>query len=130
MSLDDYRRHLDEALHAASRDYDQAILAISAGTLAVSVTFVHDITPTPVAGTKDLLLIGWGGLVVAMVAIVASFLTSQALIRGALAAIVRGEDPPQGTLASWATFILNALAGSALVVGLVSLGVYAYRNLV
>lgn len=43
-----HRRHQYDALHAASRDYDQAILTLAAASLALSVPFAHDITPTPV----------------------------------------------------------------------------------
>jgi hypothetical protein len=49
---EDYLKLLYDAHHDASRDYDQAILTLSAGTLALSVTFVHDITPSPAAGSR------------------------------------------------------------------------------
>jgi len=128
--MDDYRRHLYEALHAASRDYDQAILTLAAATLALSVTFAHDITPTPAAGTRTILLAAWAVLVVSMVAIVASFLTSQRLLRRTIDDLDRTEDakPAAPGRMAVATELLNWLAGGALVVGLVLLGCYALAN--
>lgn len=129
--MDDYRRHLYDALHEASRDYDQAILALAAATLAVSVTFAHDIAPTPAEGSRTLLLIAWGALVVSMVAIVGSFLTSQRVLRQAIEDLDRpaGTEPAAPGRAARATEGLNLLAGGALVVGLVLLAGYALANM-
>ncbi|MFI5225296.1 MAG: hypothetical protein ACHQ3P_01325 [Candidatus Limnocylindrales bacterium] len=125
----EYRRLLYTALHAASRDYDQAILTLAAGTLAVSVTFAHDITPTPVAGSRTLLLLAWGGLLVSMILTLVSFLTSQNALREAIEAHDHPERAKPGT-SRWggATSILNGAAGAALIAGLALLGWYALAN--
>lgn len=136
--LEDYRKHLYESLNSASRDYDQSILTLAAGTLALSVTFANDVTPTPVAGTSAILLFAWGSLVASLILIVVSFQTSQHVIRMAIRAI----DPPPAreqtrldrakgflsALAAPLTGTLNLLAGAALVTGLGLLGWYAYLN--
>jgi hypothetical protein len=136
--LEDYRKHLYESLNSASRDYDQSILTLAAGTLAVSVTFAHDIATKPVPGTNAILLAAWGSLVLALVLIVISFQTSQHVIRLAIRAI----DPPPARqqtrldrakaflsgLAAPLTGTLNVLAGAALIAGLGLLGWYAYLN--
>ena len=127
--MDDYRRHLYEALHAASRDYDQAILTLAAGTLALSVTFLHDIAPTPIAWTRVLLLGAWGSLGAALIAIVASFVTSQWVLRQRITEVDRGAGviSPPGR-AERATVVLNAFAGVALIAGLILLGWFALEN--
>ena len=129
--MDDYRRHLYEALHAASRDYDQAILTLAAASLALSVTFAHDITPTPVEGTRIVLFAAWASLVVSMLVMIASFLTSQSVLRKAIEDLNRPKDeqaPPPGRWDGM-TGPLNLVAGGALVTGLVLLGCYALANL-
>ncbi len=123
----EHRKHLYEALHAASRDYDQAILAVAAGTLAVSVTFAHDFTPTPVAGTQMILLGAWGLLILSLVAIVASFLTSQREIRRQIQALDNNTAYALGRAAK-ITYGLNIGAGVLLVLGLVLLGWYGLAN--
>lgn len=136
--LEDYRKHLYDSLNSASRDYDQSILTVAAGTLAVSVTFAHNITETPLPGTQSILLAAWGSLVLALILIVVSFQTSQHVIRTAIRAI--GPPPvSQRTrlarakafvsgLAAPLTGFLNLLAGTALIAGLGLLGWYAYVN--
>ncbi len=127
--MEDYRRHLYDALHAASRDYDQAILTLAAGTLGLSVTFLHDITPTPIASTRILVVGAWGSLGAALIAIVVSFVTSQAVLRRRIAVLDRPDKvtaPP--VWAERATGLLNALAGFALIAGLILLGLYALDN--
>jgi hypothetical protein len=122
---DEYRKHLYEALHAASRDYDQAILAVAGATLGLSVTFVHDMTPQPVAGTTDLLLLAWLLLLGSLVAIILSFVSSQAEIRRL---IIAGRNAQPSSRAG-VTTALNTIAGLALVGGLTLLATYAVANL-
>lgn len=122
-----YEKHLYDALHAASRDYDQAILTLAAGTLALSVTFANNITPQPAEGTRDLLIGAWIALGVSLVSIVASFLTSQRVLRSRIDKI-DDETPSPPSLAERATWVLNVIAGTGLVVGLGLLGWYALAN--
>jgi heme/copper-type cytochrome/quinol oxidase subunit 2 len=124
--VEDYRRHLYEALHAASRDYDQAIITLAGGTLALSVTFAHDITPQPGDGTRNILLTAWAALLLSLVAIVVSFLTSQRVLRMRIAAIDHPGD--DALIAARLTVILNWIAGGALIVGLGLLGWYTFAN--
>jgi hypothetical protein len=122
-----YEKHLYDAHHAASRDYDQAILTLAAGTLALSVTFAHNITPEPAAGTRDFLLRAWIALGASLVAILASFLTSQRVLRSRIENI-DDETPAPPSIAERVTWVLNAVAGIGLVVGLGLLGIYALAN--
>ncbi len=43
----DHRKHLVDALHTASRDYDRNLLTLAAGALGLSTTFVHNIASHP-----------------------------------------------------------------------------------
>lgn len=129
--IEEYRKHLYDAYHAASRDYDQAILAVSAATLALSVTFLHDITPTPKPGTVVVLVVAWIALGIALGTMVASFIASQQAIRAAITALDIESGTPGPTrkgLAATVTVGLNIIAGIALLVGLVLLGLYAIVN--
>lgn len=126
--LQEDRKHLNDALEAASRDYDQAILTIAAGTLAVSVTFMHDVTPAPVAGTTTILVSAWISLGVSVLCMVCSFLTSQRTIR----LMLRQADltlTEAGRRWATATYVLNAAAGFLLALGLGLLGWYAVANM-
>jgi hypothetical protein len=126
--LEDDRKQLNDALQAASRDYDQAILTIAAGTLAVSVTFMHDVTPTPVAGSTPILVSAWLSLGASVLCMVCSFLTSQRTIR----LMLRQPDLTlTGVGKRWATatYVLNAAAGFLLALGLGLLGWYAVANM-
>lgn len=123
-----YEKHIYDALHAASRDYDQAILTLSAGTLALSVTFAHDITPEPVEGTTRFLISAWACLVVSLVAIVLSFVTSQRILRDRLAHIDDEKASTARTKTEIATEVLNLAGGGFLIAGLVLLGIYAITN--
>lgn len=126
--VEDYRRHLYEALHAASRDYDQAVLTLSAATLALSVTFLHQIAPHPIEGTRILLFGAWGSLAVAIIAMVISFPVSQHGLRRRIEAPDAGEKLPM-TGAEKFTQGLNVLAGIGLVAGLLLLGWFALENI-
>jgi len=127
-TLQEYRRHLQGALRDASRDYEQAVLVVSAGTLAVSVTFARDITPTPVPGSTGGLVVAWLLLGLAMLATVLSFVTSQREIWNQTAAIDDGKEVKLTWLAR-ATWLLNLVGGVALAGGLILLGAYALTNM-
>lgn len=125
--IEHHRRHLYEALHSASRDYDQAILTLAAGTLALSVTFAHSVAPAPTPESRFFLTLAWLLLAVAIVAMVFSFQTSQAALMHQLTHIDDEIQSEPWTVV--ATRLLNALAGLGLVAGLGLLGVYALANL-
>jgi hypothetical protein len=120
--LEQYEKHVLDALHAASRDYDQAVLAVAGGTLALSATFANAVA-LEAGDSKTLLFLAWTALVVAIVAVVASFQTSQAVLR----AYVERRSSPHAL--GRATSGLNILSGVSLVVGLALLSAFAFINL-
>jgi hypothetical protein len=44
---EDRYKWLRQTDHEASRDFDKAIMTLSAGALGVSIAFVHDVAPEP-----------------------------------------------------------------------------------
>lgn len=53
--MDEYRAHVLSAMHETSRDFDRAVLTLAGGTLALSVTFAHEIAPTPLPDSLGVL---------------------------------------------------------------------------
>jgi hypothetical protein len=122
----DYERHLYEGYQHAHRDYDQAILTLASGTLALSATFATSLTPAPVAGSVGYLVTGWVSLGVAIITIIASFLVSQWAFRDRLANL---DQVRPITYRERFTGFLNLVAGLGLLGGLVALALYATVNL-
>jgi hypothetical protein len=125
---DSFRAHLIAADQTASRDYDKALLTLSAGSLGVSIAFIHTVAPHP----KDIFWLGlaWGLFAASLVFVVSSLLTSQRELRKAITAYDNQTDEsPAVAATSSATAKLNFWAGMAFLVGVVALVVFAFLNL-
>ena len=107
---------------SASQDYDKAILTLSSGTLALSATFVRDIAPEPVACSLALLVGSWLAFVVAIIAVIVSYLTSQTAIR-------REAQNLNASRITNATKGLNYISGIGFIAGIVLFAVFALVNL-
>lgn len=55
----EYRKHLWEAGKSASENTDKAILTLSAGALALSMTFLKDIVPLKDVIDLPIIIIAW-----------------------------------------------------------------------
>lgn len=122
--LDEHRRHLVEALHTASQDFDKAIMTLAAGALGISIAFVNQVAPHP----RDTawLATAWSLFAAALVFILISFITSQSAIRWEIDHLY--DDPrPKRPHRKWTTR-LNTAAAGAFVLGVVSLVVFALVN--
>ena len=75
------RSTLIEIEQKSADQHDKAILTISMGGLALSITFIKDIAPHPLPGTLWSIGTSWSLFVASMLAILASFLTSQIACR-------------------------------------------------
>lgn len=127
-----YRRHLVEARHAASQDYDRAILTLASATLALSVTFLHDIAPVPKAATSGFVVASWICLVGALLAILGSLLTSQWALGQAIEDVDGGREDRLEHPGGWPARItqaLNIAAGVSFVAGLCLLAWFANQNI-
>lgn len=84
---DEYQDYLDERkeLVISEREtacqFDKAILTLAAGALALSITFINYIAPTPKPSSICLLIIAWTFFGISILSTLISFLTSQAACR-------------------------------------------------
>jgi hypothetical protein len=65
----------------SAKSFDQALLTLSAGALALSLTFIKEVAPKPVPGSVKWLGIAWFAFAVATLAILFSFLYAQLITR-------------------------------------------------
>ena len=63
-----------------SKSFDKAMITLSAGALALSITFIDKLIASIVVG-KVYLVLSWIGFVVALMSILISFLLSQSAFR-------------------------------------------------
>jgi hypothetical protein len=124
---DAFRAHLIAADQTASRDYDKALLTLSAGSLGVSIAFIHTVAPHP----KDIFWLGlaWGLFAISLVLVVSSLLTSQHELRKAITAYDNQTDETPVKRSSSVTAMLNVWAGVTFLVGVVALVIFAFLNL-
>ena len=71
------RKSLVEAEKESAQQFDKAILTLSAGAFAISITFIRQIAPTPKEWTLFFLFIGWVAFILSMLSTLYSFLKSQ-----------------------------------------------------
>jgi len=88
-----YRQAMVDADRDASRDYDNAVLSLASGALALSATFAHDIAPHPQPDSLVILGASWGLLTTALIAILVSLVTSQVALRK----VIRDIDAEKGS---------------------------------
>lgn len=75
------RRDLIQAEAEQSRSFDKAILTLTAGALALSLTFAKDVVPTMSASTTWILQLSWGIFVLSLLLTLTSFQISASAIR-------------------------------------------------
>lgn len=111
----------------ASRDYDKALLTLAAGALGVSIAFVHNVAPHP----KDTFWLGlaWGLFAASLVCVVASLLTSQYELLGAISKYDSDDDANAEGKHTYVTAGFNVAAGVTFLLGVVALVVFAFLNL-
>jgi hypothetical protein len=121
------REWLVKADYDASRDFDKAIMTLAAGALGLSIAFVHDLAPHPQA--VPMLAVAWLMFAGSLLAILLSFLFSQSALRREITAIDQSTvlATPGGTPGK-VTFCLNISGAAFLILGVVSLVVFAMIN--
>lgn len=129
--LQAYRNWLVESDRASSDAYDKAVMTLSGGALAISLTFVKDVVKTPQPETVDLLAYAWSCLAVSIVAILISMLTSQWALRRAIQQVDQGKIYQQkpGSWLAIITMILSTSAGAAFVGGIFFLARFSIQNM-
>jgi len=119
-----------------SKSYDQTILTFSSGAIALSLTFVEKITPSPLY--PWLLYASWIFFGLAVIAVIASFLFSQQAFQNEISYLdsvwnavnKRESEMPQRVVNrhTTATRRLNMASGSMFVAGIVFLVLFGATN--
>lgn len=133
-----FKEHYDELVKkqiSNSENFDKSVLTLSASGLGLSLAFVKDVTPLVQAYGRGLLILSWGLFGVAIVATIASFMTSQTAIRFQMTAaheyyICRNDEfLAKRSIASRGTDVLNFLAGVAFIAAIASTILFVLLNL-
>jgi len=119
-----------------SKSYDQTILTFSAGAIALSLTFVEKVAPTPIC--PGLLYTSWSAFGFAVISVIVSFIVSQEAFKNeitALDALWNAVNKRETTMPervvnrhTTATRRLNMASGSLFVLGIVFLVLFGASN--
>jgi hypothetical protein len=114
---------------AASASFDKIVSYLAGGSLALSITFLHDIAPNPVH--QGWLALAWTSLWVALIASMLSFLASDSAHRSVINKLYAGDELV-GMDPGWRskmTSTFNWASAIGVVVGTGSLAWFAFANL-
>lgn len=117
----------------AAHSFDQAMLTLSAGALGLSITFIRQVAPTT-THYKEWLFRAWGGFILALLAILVSFLVSQFALRRQrdildLEYESKLDARQQKNLPASITNLLNLVSIVFFIAGVISFTVFAAENL-
>lgn len=129
-----HRRFLAGRVHENSAEMDRIIITLAGGALILSVAFLTDIAPKPTY--RWMLIVAWGLLLVAVVAVAISYWTADRSLRGSIAGIDewmgdpdREDSGPKNRSTPY-TGHLSVTGLACLVLGLALLGLFAAINFV
>jgi hypothetical protein len=122
-----YRDWLVETEHKASESYDKAVMTLSGGALAISLTFVKNVAQPVVALWR--LESAWVALTVSVGSILVSMPTSQIALRHSIHQVDEGKPTQRpGGMFSIATEMLNVLATVTFIGGIALLAWFSLSN--
>lgn len=114
-------------------EHNKQILTLTAGILGLTITFISNIAPNPPPQTMIWLVLGWGGLVVSMAAMMTSFMTGQFACMRARDLLdkhaTEGVRPVQINRWSQATTALNAISHVFFLAGIILVAYFSGLNL-
>ena len=123
------RKSLVKAVRDTAQQFDKAILTLSAGAFAISITFINKIALNPEPWTIKVLVASWLSLIVSMVSTLVSFVTSQ---KACYRQIEIMEDKTgksdENKPRVW-TDRLNILSITTFIIGIVMLALFSIANL-
>lgn len=114
---------------AASASFDKIVSFLAGGSLALSITFLHDIAPHPVH--EERLAIAWTALWIALISSMFSFLASDSAHRAVIDKLYAGKELV-GMDRDWrykTTSALNWVSAIGVVIGTGGLAWFAFANL-
>ncbi len=130
------RKALVQAEKEGSQQFDKAILTLAAGALAISITFINQITPHPKPETICILAWGWIAFGMSLIFTLVSFFTSQKACRRQRTILQydffdKKESELNEQKNNWAigTKIFNFLSILAFVIGVIFLGSFSISNI-
>ncbi len=122
-SYTNYLNQLQARELESNKSYDKAIIVLSAGAIALSVTFIKDIGPID-QFIKCYLILSWFLWIFSLLTMVSSFITSQKALRNLIIKVsklnndekIEDTQEPLNTL----TLVLNIFSGLFFVLGTLS----------
>jgi len=133
----DHRNLLIDADRESARSFDKAMITLPAGALALTITFIKEISPFPT--NTWLLYIVWGSFILSLLSILISFLTSQSAIKTDIEKLddelrdiadeLRDNTNDKKNYADCWTNLLNMFSIGSFIVGVSFLVVFAIINL-
>jgi hypothetical protein len=128
------RKLLIEAKDDGSKQFDKGILTLSAGALAISITFINQISPHPKNCTLYLLSIAWISFIMSLLSTLISFLTSQEAYSRAIEILETEffkDKPNSCNKNTYATLtkILNYTSAILFIIGVIFLVCFCMANL-
>jgi hypothetical protein len=123
---DPYREHLVKTRQKSQTEYDKAILLLSGGALAVTISFVRDIVGGR-ALCMPLLFIAWFFWGLSCASVLYSHYSSVVAHNEAIAAYDQDGEPDIAS--NKLTKVLNLLSGGLFLLGLLAFCLFAYVNI-
>jgi len=121
----------DKAELEVSGRYDQWILTLSGGALALSITFIEKIAPHPDIDTLFWLKVSWSCLILSLLTALISLVTSQSAIRENRKEIDSAKEAKENHPRRFSS-ITNGLNWGSLILfiwGTIFLCVFSFKNL-
>jgi hypothetical protein len=131
-ALQRYRDHCVEAAQKAQDSYDRALLSLSGGGLAISLVFLKDVIGTRTLVSRDLLFWAWLLWVGSILAVLASYFTSQRALTTAVTQVDNGtiHSEAPGKRSAQLTVALNLVSGAAFLAGTIVMLYFVLDNMV
>lgn len=134
-SVNDYRKHLWDALRAGQEQYDKYLLTLSSGGLAISLTLLKDVFGNGKITSLYILVSSWVLFCCCIITTIISFLTSQKCLKNQLVKyeefIVTRDDTQLNELDEFEkiTTRLNFASGIFLVLAITATITFASINI-
>jgi hypothetical protein len=129
--LKEYRKYLIQTVQKLNENYDKLIITLSGGALALSLVFLKDVIKKNQIQEPILLIMAWGLFIASLASILGALLFGIAANKKAIKQVdantIYKEKP--GGLFSKATTILHYASSAFLIIGLISIAIFASLNM-